>query len=148
MGAGIFMWQSGSNYVANNLIHHVPRKAVGGCGIRVPILQKRDTDFDEASKTIRWDEIDASIASEGTFWERYTPFLHARNNIIEYNEVYRALEELADGSALNVSGAGEGNIMRNNQEETLSLYGFARKLRPPSKSCVVLIIVLPSLLSS
>ena len=27
---------------------------------------------------------------------------------------YRALEELADGSALNVSGAGEGNIMRNN----------------------------------
>ena len=114
MGAGIFIWQSGSNYVANNLIHHVPRKAVGVCGIRVPILQKRDTDFDEASKTIRWDEIDASIASEGTFWERYTPFLHARNNIIEYNEVYRALEELADGSALNVSGAGEGNIMRNN----------------------------------
>ena len=111
MGAGIFIWQSGSNYVANNLIHHVPRKAVGVCGIRVPILQKRDIDFDEASKTIRWDEIDASIVSEGTFWERYTLL---QQNIIEYNEVYRALEELADGSALNVSGAGEGNIMRNN----------------------------------
>ncbi|MBV1888271.1 MAG: right-handed parallel beta-helix repeat-containing protein, partial [Urechidicola sp.] len=114
MGAGVFMWQSGSNHVSNNLIHHVPRKAVGICGIRVPILQKRDVDFDEASKTIRWAEIDAAIAKEGTFWERYTPFSHAKNNIVEYNEVYRALEELADGSALNVSGAGEGNVMRNN----------------------------------
>ncbi len=114
MGAGIFIWQSGSNHVANNLIHHVPRKAVGICGVRVPILQKRDIDFDEASKTIRWAEIDKAIVNEGTFWQRYTPFMHAKNNIVEYNEVYRALEELADGSALNVSGAGEGNIMRNN----------------------------------
>ena len=114
MGAGVFMWQSGSNRVANNLIHHVPRKAVGVCGIRVPILQKRNVDFDEASKTIRWNEIDAAIADKGTFWQKYTPFLHARNNVVEYNEVYRALEELADGSALNVSGAGEGNVMRNN----------------------------------
>ena len=114
MGAGVFAWQSGSNHIANNLIHHVPRKAVGICGIRVPILQKRNIDFDEASKTIRWNEIDKAIAKEGTFWQRYTPFLHAKNNIVEFNEVYRALEELADGSSLNVSGAGEGNVMRNN----------------------------------
>ena len=26
MGAGVFMWQSGSNLVANNLIHHVLEK--------------------------------------------------------------------------------------------------------------------------
>jgi len=114
MGAAIFVWQSGSNIISNNLIHHVPRKAVGICGIRVPILQKREIDFDEGSKTIRWNEIDKAIAKEGTFWQKYTPFLHAKNNIVENNEVYRALEELADGSALNVSGAGEGNIMRNN----------------------------------
>ena len=114
MGAAVFAWQSGSNTISNNLIHHVPRKAVGICGIRVPILQKRDIDFDEASKTIRWNEIDNAIKDEGTFWQKYTPFLHAKNNIVENNEVYRALEELADGSALNVSGAGEGNIMRNN----------------------------------
>ena len=114
MGAAIFIWQSGSNIISNNLIHHVPRKAVGICGIRVPILQKRNIDFDEGSKTIRWNEIDDAIEKKGTFWQRYTPFLHAKNNIVENNEVYRALEELADGSALNVSGAGEGNIMRNN----------------------------------
>ncbi|MBL19923.1 MAG: hypothetical protein CMC82_08935 [Flavobacteriaceae bacterium] len=114
MGAAVFIWQSGSNIISNNLIHHVPRKAVGICGIRVPILQKRNVDFDEGSKTIRWNEIDKAIEKKGTFWQKYTPFLHAKNNIVENNEVYRALEELADGSALNVSGAGEGNIMRNN----------------------------------
>ena len=114
MGAAVFAWQSGSNVISNNLMHHLPRKAVGICGIRVPILQKREIDFDEASKTIRWNEIDKAIAEEGTFWQRYAPFSHAKNNIVEFNEVYRALEELADGSALNVSGAGEGNIMRNN----------------------------------
>jgi hypothetical protein len=114
MGAGVFIWQSGSNTVSKNLIHHVPRKAVGICGIRVPILQKRDVNFDEGSKTIRWNEIDKAIAKEGTFWEKHIPFLHAKNNIVEFNEVYRPLEELADGGALNVSGAGEGNIMRNN----------------------------------
>ncbi|MEC9231260.1 MAG: right-handed parallel beta-helix repeat-containing protein, partial [Bacteroidota bacterium] len=114
MGAAIFICQSVSNIISNNLIHHVPRKAVGVCGIRVPILQKRNIDFDEGSKTIRWNEIDDAIEKKGTFWQRYTPFLHAKDNIVENNEVYRALEELADGSALNVSGAGEGNIMRNN----------------------------------
>ena len=61
MGAAIFIWQSGSNIISNNLIHHVPRKAVGICGVRVPILQKRNIDFDEGSKTIRWNEIDDAI---------------------------------------------------------------------------------------
>jgi len=114
MGSAVFVWQSGGNTISNNLLHHLPRKAVGICGVRVPILQKREIDFDEASKTIRWNEIDEVITKEGTFWERYTAFSHAKNNIVENNEVYRALEQLADGSALNVSGAGEGNIMRNN----------------------------------
>ena len=38
-------------------------------------------------------------------------------------------------------------VLRNNHDETLHLYGFAGKLRPSSKSCVFLIIFLPSLLS-
>ncbi|GIR18070.1 MAG: hypothetical protein CM15mP32_2570 [Flavobacteriaceae bacterium] len=67
MGAGIFMWQSGSNYVANNLIHHVPRKAVGVCGIRVPILQKEISILMKHLKPFRWDEIDASIAMRVLF---------------------------------------------------------------------------------
>ncbi len=113
-GAGIFVWQSGYNTVSNNVIHHVPRKGVGICGIRMPILEKAWCDFDEASKTIRWNEINANIAKEGSNWFKFLPFNHARNNVVENNEIYRALEYLADGSVLNVSGAAEGNIVRNN----------------------------------
>ncbi|MGL1885119.1 MAG: right-handed parallel beta-helix repeat-containing protein [Reichenbachiella sp.] len=113
-GAAIFIWQSGENKISNNLIHHVPRKAVGICGIRMPILAKPNVDFDEGSKTIRWTEIEASISSQGSKWNQMLPYLHARKNIVENNEIYRALEYLADGSVLNVSGAGEDNLIRNN----------------------------------
>jgi len=121
-GAGVFAWQSGENTISHNLIHHVPRKGVGLCGVRTPILAKKWCDFDEGSKTIRWNEIDPTIVSEleteklslGEYWKKTLPYLHARNNVVEYNEVYRALEYLADGSVLNVSGAGTGNVVRNN----------------------------------
>jgi len=121
-GAGVFAWQSGENIISHNLIHHVPRKGVGLCSVRTPILAKKWCDFDEGSKTIRWNEIDLTIVSEleteklslGEYWKKTLPYLHARNNVVEYNEVYRALEYLADGSVLNVSGAGTGNVVRNN----------------------------------
>ncbi|MBK1876037.1 right-handed parallel beta-helix repeat-containing protein [Pelagicoccus mobilis] len=121
-GAGVFVWQSGENVISHNLIHNVPRKGIGLCGVRLPILTKDWCDFDEASKTIRWDEIredlakrfDSPPASFDEEWKRKTPYLHARKNIVEYNEVYRALEELGDGSVLNVSGAGDYNVVRNN----------------------------------
>ncbi len=113
-GHAIFAWQSGSNRIAHNCIHHCARKAVGICGIRIPILQNRTHTFDEAARTIRWHEIDATIAIEGDDFDRYQPYLHARNNVVEANEVYRVLEKLSDGAALNVSGAGEGNVICGN----------------------------------
>ncbi|MFI3248520.1 MAG: right-handed parallel beta-helix repeat-containing protein [Rikenellaceae bacterium] len=121
-GAGVFMWQSGENLVSHNLIHHVPRKGIGVCGVRMPIIAKKWCDFDEASKTIRWDEMDmdnfnkyqSGEMSLGEYWMTCLGYLHARNNRIEYNEVYRALEYLGDGSVINVSGAGEGNVVSNN----------------------------------
>ena len=42
------------------------------------------------------------------------PFLHTRNNLIENNEVERVLQKLGDGAAINVTGAGEGNLIRHN----------------------------------
>ncbi|MFR9650521.1 MAG: right-handed parallel beta-helix repeat-containing protein [Rikenellaceae bacterium] len=121
-GAGIFVWQSGGNTISHNLIHNVPRKGVGLCGIRTPIMVKDWCDFDEASRTIRRHEIDPSSLDDykagkitlSEYWKSTLPYIHTRNNIVEFNEVYRALEMLADGSVLNVSGAGEGNIVRNN----------------------------------
>lgn len=128
-GHALFLWQSGSNLVANNRIHHTARKAIGLCGIRITILENRQHKFDEAAKTIRWDEIDAAIAPDGDNFDRFMPFLHCRDNVIEFNEVYRPLEKLGDGSALNVSGAGEGNILRNNYVHHVKTYDSSSCLR-------------------
>ena len=113
-GHGIFAWQSGNNLISNNWIHDVPRKAIGICGVRVQILMKTGEDFDEAAKTIRWDEIDTDVTWQQDTQAHFMPYLHAKNNVIENNKVTKTLLRLHDGSSINVSGAGEGNIIRHN----------------------------------
>ena len=129
---GIIMWQSGENHVANNYIHHMPRKGICLAGAR-PQFFNPDL-FPEGAYhlsrenflSIRWHEIDNSEAvkerarsmpwEEGDVidWPEITPYLHTRNNVVEYNELYRVAEIMADGSALNISGTGDGNIVRRN----------------------------------
>ncbi len=113
-GHAIFVWQSGHNLITHNYIHDVPRKAIGICGVRCQILMKPDIDFDEASRTIRWHEIEASIDSTLLPQDRYLPYLHARYNRVEYNRAERTLLKLNDGSSINISGAGTGNMIRYN----------------------------------
>ncbi|VGO19325.1 right-handed parallel beta-helix repeat-containing protein [Pontiella sulfatireligans] len=116
-GHAIFIWQSGENFVANNHIREVPRKAIGICGVRGAIfMEGKKVDWDEASKAMRWHELGADIFEDkdGTLQQRILPFLHARNNLIQDNYVYRARTKIGDGAALNVSGAGTGNVMRRN----------------------------------
>lgn len=113
-GHAIFAWQSGSNVIANNWIHDVPRKAIGLCGVRAQILMKGDEDFDEAAKTIRWNEVDTNISWNDDIQAHFMPYLHARNNIVENNKVTKTLLKLSDGASINVSGAGGGNIIRHN----------------------------------
>jgi len=116
-GHAIFIWQSGENFIANNHIREVPRKAIGICGVRGAIfMEGKKVDWDEGSKTMRWNEMGADIFDDkdGTLQQRILPFLHARNNLIQDNYVYRARTKIGDGAALNVSGAGTGNVMRRN----------------------------------
>ena len=132
-GHAVFLWQSGNNLISHNTIHHVPRKAVGVAGIRLPLLELRHVTWDDSSLLIRWNEIDAATEGRGLvlteeiiknptqsdilrseLWKMYMPFLHGRNNRIEYNNVYRALDKLGDGAVINISGAGEGNLVYRN----------------------------------
>lgn len=115
-GHAIFVWQSGSNYIANNHIREVPRKAIGICGVRGAIFQNgKDIDWDEAAKTIRWKELKHQKYTKGNATqEKILPYLHARNNVVENNYVYRSRTKIGDGASLNVSGAGTGNTMRRN----------------------------------
>ncbi|EDM29559.1 hypothetical protein LNTAR_17453 [Lentisphaera araneosa HTCC2155] len=114
-GHAIFVWQSGANHIANNHIRNVPRKAIGLCGVRGAIFEEgKEVDWDEASKTLRWNEIKEKEFKGDKIQDKTLPYLHTRDNIVENNYVYRARTKIGDGAALNVSGAGTGNIMRRN----------------------------------
>jgi len=106
---GVVLWQSGENRVAHNYIHHMPRHAICLSGPRVPYFQRR-CDSREICGSMRWHE----IGGYKTAWDEIMPFLHTRNNLIELNEIERVLQMLGDGASINVSGCGEGNVIRRN----------------------------------
>ena len=111
----ITAFQSGHNYIGHNYIHHVPRKAICISGVRDHFLKDGETDRRECVNTIRWHEIGNAITHE-----ELLPFLHARHNVIEYNDIHDVLEKLGDGSAINLSGGGVGNIVRFNYVHDIS----------------------------
>ncbi|MFI3213278.1 MAG: right-handed parallel beta-helix repeat-containing protein [Eubacteriales bacterium] len=134
-GHAIFLWQSGENMISHNTIHHSARKGVGLCGVRVTILEHRSHTFDEATKSIRWNEIDETFRNSEDEFENYLPYLHTRNNLIEKNNIYKVLEKIGDGSAINVSGAGDGNIIRENYIHHIPTYFSSSTLRTDDWQC-------------
>lgn len=101
---GIFVWQSGENIIANNLIHSLP---YGGIGVTGRI------GFDpgqECHNTIRWGEIRCNPKD----YHEQLKYLHSWNNVIKNNEIYDVVNVLGDGNGIYVSGAGLGNKVLNN----------------------------------
>ncbi|MHC4511899.1 MAG: right-handed parallel beta-helix repeat-containing protein, partial [Planctomycetota bacterium] len=107
---GIFVWQSGENRVANNLIHHTPYSGMMVSGCMTHFFARPDDR--ELVRTIRWHEVGGG-PSEKTL-EQVRPFLHTHDNLIEYNEIHHAMEKLGDGNGIYVRGAGAGNVIRRN----------------------------------
>jgi len=105
----IVAWQSGSNRIANNYVHHCPRKAVCLSGVRPGFFWTGRKNRRECSRTIRRKE-----TGDSTKWIDIVKFLHTRNNVVEHNEIHHVLADLGDGAAINVSGAGMGNVIRRN----------------------------------
>ena len=105
----IVAWQSGGNRIANNYIHHCPRKAVCLSGVRPGFFWLGRKGRRECSRTIRRREVGDALK-----WASVIPFLHTRNNVVEHNEIHHVLEMLGDGAVINISGAGNGNIIRRN----------------------------------
>ncbi|NNJ26503.1 right-handed parallel beta-helix repeat-containing protein [Alienimonas chondri] len=106
---GIMLWQSGSNRVANNLVHNTPYTAVIVSGCMADFFTKRGR---ELSRTIRRHELaDLPPRPER---EDVLPYLHTRDNVIERNEIHHAMEALGDGNGIYIRGAGPGNVIRRN----------------------------------
>jgi hypothetical protein len=125
---GIIVHQSGENTISHNYIHHMPRKAICLCGVRAQFFDPEGAaavlHLRECAPHIRWHEIKNidRVHEEGRMatrvydaeWPEIVRYLHTKNNVVEYNEVYRVAQIFGDGSAINISGTGEGNIIRRN----------------------------------
>ncbi len=109
----IMLWQSGENQVAHNYIHDHASQGVVLSGPRFPYFQRGPSDVREVARTLRWSEIGEPLKSVSDY-EKTLRFLHARNNIVEDNHVVRILQKLGDAAAMNISGAGTGNVLRHN----------------------------------
>jgi hypothetical protein len=124
---GIFIWQSGHNTIAHNHIHDLAYSGIVVAGVRRRFFNQRfqemgkgnpfakwtfDPETRENMGTIRWEEI--SLGDDIESWATYEPYMHARNNIIEFNEIHDCLKLLHDGNCIYLSANGDGNIVRYN----------------------------------
>ncbi|MEN8662947.1 MAG: right-handed parallel beta-helix repeat-containing protein [Lentimonas sp.] len=136
---GIFIWQSGHNEVSHNHVYDLAYTGILVTGVRrrffEPVFEEmgqkdpfpqwvfhRDTR--EHSSTIRWDEI--KLDGDITDWATYEPYMHARHNVLEFNEVHDCLKVLHDGNCIYLSGNGDGNIVRHNVTYNHAKYGMIR----------------------
>lgn len=108
---GVFLWQSGENRVANNLVHHTPYSGIILSGAVTSFFSKGGNGR-EVVRTMRRHEL-GPIKGKATL-EKVRPFLHTHDNLIEYNEIHHAMQQLNDGNGIYVRGAGAGNIIRRN----------------------------------
>jgi hypothetical protein len=106
---GIMVWQSGENRIANNLIHHTDYTPMILSGFMSHFMMRGDNR--ELVRTMRRHEMDLPEKVSHT---DALPYLHSRNNMIEYNEIHHGMLRLGDGNAIYVRGAGEGNVIRRN----------------------------------
>ena len=106
---GIMIWQSGENRIANNLVHHTPYTGIIVSGCMTHFFGREGR---ELGRTIRRHEI-ARLPRQPRL-EDVRPYLHTRDNVIEYNEIHHAMEMLGDGNGIYIRGAGAGNVIRRN----------------------------------
>ncbi len=137
---GILVHQSGENIISHNLLYNLPYTGIVLAGIRPGFLRREVRDavqngapnFDrsfvpitenmrtqsirEICTHVRWDEVtvieNESLTDEMTLT---LPFVHARQNVIEYNEIHDIMQVLADGNGIYISDCGPYNVIRHNR---------------------------------
>ena len=108
---GIFVWQSGENRIANNLIHHINYTAIILSGCMTDFFAKKGNGR-ELLRTLRRYEMPEF--EKGLSLDEVLPYLHTKNNIVEYNEIHNGMQRLGDGNAIYIRGSGKGNHIRYN----------------------------------
>jgi len=94
----------------------------------------------ETYGTIRWHEIEAlespeviakfKVFDHSTMYPRTLPYLHTRNNVIEYNEIFHIAEVMGDANAFYMTACGRNNHFSRNYIHHLLGYGHQMAIRP------------------
>ncbi len=122
---GIFIAQSGHNLISHNTIHDLAYNGmvISGCRPHELVLAKPLMNRREWVSSIRRDEIGPFIKDITPEmlrnWlefdvSKIEPLLHSRENLIEYNEIYRVMLELYDGNGIYFSAMGKNNRAERN----------------------------------
>ncbi len=122
---GIFIWQSGGNQIAHNLIYNTPYTGIVISGPRPQFMNPRMKGRRELSGTVNHNNIGNIFDVNRDDWYRFEPYadkwdeiiekyLFASDNMIEYNEIHHVDRTLDDGNGIYFSGTGLGNAARNN----------------------------------
>jgi len=133
---GIMIFHSSHNTVRHNLLHHTPYIAIVLSGVRPHYFS--NSYHREYSGLIRRQEIaaDAQFREPVTnnkimreHWKRLVPYSLTRDNLIEDNEIFCAMQRLFDGNGIYLSDVGCGNIIRRNYIHHLYGLGMQQAIR-------------------
>ena len=78
---------------------------------------------------IRAHEIGEALAKGAGQWDPMLRFLHARDNVIENNEIFSVMQVLGDGNCIYLTGTGAGNIIRANYLHDIWSQGWNNAIR-------------------
>jgi hypothetical protein len=117
---GIYVAQSGSNHIAFNRIHDMPFMGITLSGARD--FRPDHPGLGEGARSIRWPDFPPQLVAQWKQaydsgvepWPEFYPFLHARHNRVEGNELFDCVQVMGDGNAIYLSGAGDGNVIQRN----------------------------------
>ena len=135
---GIFIAQSGYNLISHNTIHDLAYNGmiISSCRPHELVLAKPLSNRREWVSSIRTDEIGPFIKHITPEmlrnWlefdvSKIEPLLHSRENLIEYNEIYRVMLELYDGNGIYFSAMGKNNrAVRNYLHDIYNSNGYIR----------------------
>jgi len=113
----IFVTQSGHNTITHNTIHDLPYDGivVSGCRVLFVALHPQLANRRELGNSVRIDEIRKGLGNKPLERiEQLAPFLHARENLVARNEIFRTMLTLDNGNPIYLSGTGVNNGVEEN----------------------------------
>jgi len=112
-GCGVQFYQSGDNIITHNVIAQMPRYGISYKGQRFGVLPKQ------------------MYGTKVTFNNHYD-FLHSRNNVIAYNDIFNVCRDSFDFGAIEAWGPGRDNVWCGNAihdiEQAVNWDGWAHGL--------------------